>query len=318
MDPPAGVYSKTADPRGARTCQRRQRLTSDQPESLRLGAGVLVRLADLGGTGPVRHRLHAGRRAPRPPRRFRRTEGKVRAGPDGRVVADPGNDPLPRYNNPGSGAGSRTDRTTRIRLRRRAGRAADRADPQGAAQFAAAHHRGPAALRRQAEHRVLRPARAREPGRHLAAQRSAARWQGAGPVAGTRWRVDDRVAPSAGVSVDEPSGFARLGVRIDELPRFSMAHLARPHRRRQAGAGVGQGEHRPLRRGPRLRRDQRRVRRWSSVRAGCADPERPQVPAGLRRGRHVGGGRRPVLRPLRLVLHRCRRARSSSSRCWKG
>ena len=250
MGPAAGVYSETADPRGARIHQRRQRITPDHPKPLRLGAGVLVRLADLRGTEPLRHRLRAGRRAARPPRRFRRPERKVGAGPDGRVLADPGDDPLPRYNQPGSGAGSRADRTTRIRLRRRTGRAAHRADPQGAAQFTAAHHRGPAALRRQAEHRVLRPARAREPGRRLAPQRPAARWQGAGPVAGARRRVDDRLAPSAGVSVDEPPGFARLGVRFDELPRFSVAYLARPHRRRQAGAGLGQGEHRALRRRP--------------------------------------------------------------------
>ncbi len=55
---------------------------------------------------------------------------------------------------------------------------------------------------------------------------------------------------------------------------------------------------------PEFRRDHRRFRRRPSVCAGGADPQRPQVPAGLRRRRHVGGRRRPVVRALRLVLHR--------------
>lgn len=46
--------------------------------------------------------------------------------------------------------------------------------PQGWTQPAVAHHRVPAALRRQTEHRVLRPARAGKSGRHLAAPRLAA------------------------------------------------------------------------------------------------------------------------------------------------
>ena len=95
-----------------------------------------------------------------------------------------------------------------------------------------------------------------------------------------------------------------------------------PHRRRQAGAGVGQGEHRRVRRRPGLRRDHRRLGRRAPDRAGRADPERAGVAAGLRGRRHLGGGRGADLRPLRLVHHRGRRpprvhrdsCRSSSSR----
>ena len=39
-------------------------------------------------------------------------------------------------------------------------------------------------------------------------------------------------------------------VRVDGVPGQPAQHLARPHRRRQAGAGLGQGEHRRLRRRP--------------------------------------------------------------------
>ena len=93
-----------------------------------------------------------------------------------------------------------------------------------------------------------------------------------------------------------------LGYRVS--PR---AHLARPHRRRQTSAGLGQGQHRRLRRRPRLRRDHRRVGRRPSVRVGGADPERPHISAGLRRRRHVGGRRGSDVRTLRLVLHPRRR-----------
>ena len=55
---------------------------------------------------------------------------------------------------------------------------------------------------------------------------------------------------------------------------------------------------------PELRRDQRRLRRRPSVRAGGADPQRPQVPAGLRRRRHLGGRSGSGIRALRLVFHR--------------
>ena len=90
-------------------------------------------------------------------------------------------------------------------------------------------------------------------------------------------------------------------------------HLARPHRRRQARAGVDQGEHRRIRRRPRLRRDHRRFGGRASVRAGRADTQRPAVAAGFRGRRHLGGGGGADLRPLRLVHHaRAPAARSSS------
>ena len=75
-------------------------------------------------------------------------------------------------------------------------------------------------------------------------------------------------------------------------------HLARPHRRRQAGAGLGQGEHRRLRRRSGLRRDQRRFGRRAPHRVGRADRQRPPVPARIRRCRHLGGGRGSGVRPL--------------------
>ena len=90
-------------------------------------------------------------------------------------------------------------------------------------------------------------------------------------IPGGAWMIGMR--RPAGVSPDEPPGRPRLGVRVGGLPRLPGAHLARPHRRRQTGAGVGQGQHRTLRRGPRLRRDHRRVRRRPPVRPGGTHPE---------------------------------------------
>ena len=180
------------------------------------------------------------------------------------------------------------------------------ADATRTAQPAAGHHRGPPPVCREDERGVLRSARPGQPGRHLAAPRPAARRQGAGAGAGARRRVDDRDAPPAGLSADEPPRRARLGLRVAGLPGVPGAHLARSHRRRQAGAGLGQGKHRRLRRRPEFRCDHRRVGRRPPVRAGRPDPERPQIPAGLRRRRHLGGCRGSGLRPLRLVLHRGR------------
>ena len=90
--------------------------------------------------------------------------------------------------------------------------------------------------------------------------------------------------------VDESVRRTRLGLRVDRLPGQPPAHLARPHRRRQARAGVGQGAHRRIRRRPRLRGDHRRLGRRASVRAGRADARRPAVPARFRGRRHLGGG----------------------------
>ena len=89
--------------------------------------------------------------------------------------------------------------------------------------------------------------------------RPAARRQSARAAAGSRRRLGDRHAPSAGLPADEPPGRTRLDLRLDGLPGQPAQHLARPHRRRQAGAGVGQGEHRRVRRRPRLRGDHRRL-----------------------------------------------------------
>ena len=120
-------------------------------------------------------------------------------------------------------------------------------------------------------------------------------------AAGARRGVGDRDAPTAGLPADGRAGRTRLDLRLDGLPGQSAQHLARPHRRRQAGAGVGQGEHRRLRRRPRLRGDHRRFRGRPPDRAGGADAERSAVATGFRGRRHVGGGRGADLRPLRLV-----------------
>ena len=116
-----------------------------------------------------------------------------------------------------------------------AGQAASRAD-RGVPQRV-----GPSPLRREGGHRPVRPAPSVEPRRHLA-PRDLPR-DGKAPVLlqvpGGAWV--DRHAAAAGLSVAEPSGRSRLGLRVDRLPRQSEAHLAGPHRRRQARAGVDQG-----------------------------------------------------------------------------
>ena len=70
----------------------------------------------------------------------------------------------------------------------------------------------------------------------------------------------------------EPFRRTRVGLRVDRLPGQSRAHVAGPHRRRQACAGLDQGAHRRVRRRPRLRRDHRRFGRRPSLRAGGPDP----------------------------------------------
>ena len=139
--------------------------------------------------------------------------------------------------------------------------------------------------------------------RHLAPPRPTARRQSPGAAAGSRRRVVDRHAPSTGLSADESDGRTRMDLRVDRLPGEPRAHLAGPHRRRQARAGLGQGAHRRIRRRPRLRGDHRRLGGRASVRAGRADARRPAVSARFRGRRHIGGRGGSDLRPLRLVLH---------------
>ena len=153
---------------------------------------------------------------------------------------------------------------------------------------------------------ALRPARPGQPRRYLAPPRPAPRRTRARAAAGSRRSVGDRDAPAAGLPAAESSRRPWLGVRFHGLSRQSQEHLAGSHRGCEAGAGVGQGEHRRVRRRSRFRCHQRRFGRRSARGAGRADSERPAVPARVRRCRHLGGGRRSGLRPLRLGFDRRR------------
>ena len=152
----------------------------------------------------------------------------------------------------------------------------------------------PSPIRGEGRHRHVRTAPAGQLRRYLAPTRPASRRQGTGAAAGARRCVGDRHAPPAGLSAAEPPRRTRVGMRVDRLPRQPPAHLAGPHRRRQARAGLDQGEHRRIRRRPRLRRDHRRLGGRPSLRSGRVDPRRSAVPARVRGRRHLGGcgGRR--------------------------
>ena len=111
-----------------------------------------------------------------------------------------------------------------------------------------------------------------------------------------------------------------LGVRRHQLPPEPQGDLARPHRRRQAGGGVGQGAHRRVRRRPLVRRGQWGLGRRAPVRAARAERRRPGVPARVRGRRHLGPGLRALLRgdghdgrPGRFGPVRAR----ACSRCWR-
>ena len=111
------------------------------------------------------------------------------------------------------------------------------------------HVADPAPIRQARQHRSVRAARPGQLRRHLAAGRPARRRPPrAGRPAGARWRLVDRHAPAAGLPADELPRRARLGLRLDGLPRQPGAHLAGSHRRRQACVGVDQGAHRRVRR----------------------------------------------------------------------
>ena len=70
-----------------------------------------------------------------------------------------------------------------------------------------------------------------------------------------------------------------LGVRHRQLPPVAAGDVARPHRRRQAGAGVDEGDHRRARRRSRLRGDHRRLGRRAPVVARRAHAPRRRLPA---------------------------------------
>ena len=121
--------------------------------------------------------------------------------------------------------------------------------------------------------------------------------------------VGHRQQGPAGHAAHGPPGRAGLGLRGHQLPPQPPSHLARPHRRREAGHRLGQGQHRRPRRRPRLRRHHRRLGRRPPVVARRPHARTSRVPARLRGGRHLGRGRRAVLRRLRLDQPRRHRPR---------
>ena len=96
--------------------------------------------------------------------------------------------------------------------------------------------------------------------------RPAARRPRPGAAAGPGRRLGYRQQAGPGLSPDEPSGGARLGLCVHELPALAEGDVARPDRRRQARARVGEGAHRRLWRRPAIRRDHR----WISGGHLCA------------------------------------------------
>src|SRR6476646_6332876 len=109
---------------------------------------------------------------------------------------------------------------------------------------------GPSPLRREGRHRAVRPESEGQSRRHLAASRPAPRRQGTGAAAGAWRRMGHRHATAAGLPTAEPSRRPRLDLPLNRLPRQPQTHLAGPHRRRQARAGLDQGAHRRVRRDP--------------------------------------------------------------------
>ena len=183
----------------------------------------------------------------------------------------------------------------------RVGRSVEAAGGRGHGQDARRGAHAADLPRLRARHRhQLRRLRRSQPPRHLATARPGPGRTSAGSVAGPRRRLDGGKQTPAGLSVDEPSGRVGLGVRGDQLPAQPALHLARPHRRRQAGAGVDQGAHRRVRRRPGLDRDHRRLGGRPPVVAGRPHRERSPVPARLRGRRHQRARGGSVLRPLRL------------------
>ena len=97
--------------------------------------------------------------------------------------------------------------------------------------------------------------------RRLAPRRPPARRAGTGAVPGARGRLGHRQQGGPGGAADGPSRRAGLGLRGSELPAQPAVHLARPHRRREAGPRLDQGEHRRPRRRSGLRGGHRRLGR---------------------------------------------------------
>ena len=100
------------------------------------------------------------------------------------------------------------------------------------------------------EHRLLGrrelPAQARHPDPSVGDARA-----GPGPRLHPRWGVGHRGQAAAGHPDDPRAGPARLGVRGHQLPAQPPGHLAGPHRRLQAGRGLGARAHRRVRGRPR-------------------------------------------------------------------
>ena len=75
-----------------------------------------------------------------------------------------------------------------------------------------------------------------------------------------------------------------LGLPVDRLPRGATPPLARTHHRRQNRHRVGARQRRQVRRRPQFRCGSGLFGRWTPVRAGRADRQRPGVPGELPEG----------------------------------
>ncbi len=111
--------------------------------------------------------------------------------------------------------------------------------------------------------------------------------------------LDDGGQAATGDPDDARAGPAGLVVRGHQLPAEPEGHLARPHRRLQAGHRLGSRPHRRLRRRPRVHRRLRRLGWGPPVGAAGPHPRRGRMAARLRGPGHLGRRLRPLLRRLR-------------------
>lgn len=104
------------------------------------------------------------------------------------------------------------------------------------------------------------------------ATQGSARRAGPGADLCSRRRLGARQPHLAGVHADVASGRTGLGVLVDRLPRCAAAPMAAPHPGRQSRHRLGPGQHRSIRRRPRLRGACRRIRGRPSGLTGGPHP----------------------------------------------